>query len=143
MFKTITKHIVHAHRVLRLALRDHATGGSRSPHWPKLEHEFLAANPTCAACGATDKLNVHHKQPFHLNPALELDKTNLITLCMHIGFDCHLLIGHGDDFKAFNPNVEVMAAAASASYKQKDLAQVKVIEAKAKETRQYELKKAA
>jgi hypothetical protein len=58
----------------------------------------------CACCGSTKKLNVHHKKPFHLFPELELDLNNLITLCMDK--ECHLKIGHGGDFKDYNPNVE-------------------------------------
>jgi 5-methylcytosine-specific restriction enzyme A len=143
MKHSIKTHIVHAVHMVRHALRDHSTGGLRSGVWPKVEHDFKSKHPTCAACGGVVNLNVHHMKPFHLDPALELDETNLITLCMEIGHDCHLLIGHGDDFKAFNPNVSVMAAATLACYKQNDAAKVKEIEAKAKDTRQYELKKTA
>jgi hypothetical protein len=42
--------------------------------------------------------------PFHLDPQLELDQTNLITLCMGTK-ECHLVIGHGGDFHHYNPNV--------------------------------------
>lgn len=86
---------------LRAAVRK--IGEKRSPRWPALEKAFLKTNSVCAACGSNKHLNVHHKQPFHIDPALELDVTNLITLCMNK--DCHLLLGHGDDFKAYNPDV--------------------------------------
>ena len=43
--------------------------------------------------------------PFAKDASLELDPNNLISLCMDKGHDCHILIGHGDDFKAYNPNV--------------------------------------
>lgn len=85
----------------------------RSGHWPALEREFLAEHPTCAACSAARDLNVHHVQPFHLVPSLELDPTNLITLCAAPNW-CHLLIGHGDSFRAYNPTVREDAAAAFA-----------------------------
>jgi hypothetical protein len=78
----------------------------RSPHWPTVEHKHLKKNPTCAACGGTEHLNVHHKKPFHLFPELELEPTNLITLCMDGDKDCHIKLGHGGNFKAYNPNVE-------------------------------------
>jgi len=47
---------------------------------------------------------VHHIKPFHIEPELELEPDNLITLCMD-EFDCHLLIGHGDSFQCYNPHV--------------------------------------
>ena len=71
----------------------------------KLEKLHLKLEPTCAACGSSKKLNVHHKKPFHLYPELELDENNLVTLCMS-KMECHLLIGHGSDFKCYNPYVE-------------------------------------
>ena len=87
------------------AVRDAAAGieKPRSPEWPKVEHAHLKVFPTCAACDSSKKLNVHHIKPFHLFPELELEPTNLITLCMDK--DCHILLGHGDNFKAYNPNV--------------------------------------
>jgi len=78
----------------------------RSPHWPTVEHNHIKSNPLCAACGGTEHLNVHHKKPFHLFPELELEPTNLITLCMDGDKDCHIKLGHGGSFKAYNPNVE-------------------------------------
>jgi hypothetical protein len=79
----------------------------RSPEWPKVEKAYRKLNPVCECCGSKTKLNVHHKKPFHLYPALELDTTNLITLCMDPSKECHLKIGHGDDFKDYNPNIMV------------------------------------
>jgi hypothetical protein len=88
------------------SIRDHAAGvtNPRSPHWPIVEKTFLSQHPVCEVCGTKNKLNVHHKKPFHLFPELELDPNNLITLCMEK--QCHILIGHGDNFKDYNPNVE-------------------------------------
>jgi hypothetical protein len=43
-------------------------------------------------------------QPFHLKPELELDLKNLIVLCMGPN-ECHLLLGHGDNFKKYNPYI--------------------------------------
>lgn len=79
-------------------------GMERSPKWPHVQKLHLKLEPTCAACGTTKKLNVHHKKPFHLFPELELDLHNLITLCMDK--ECHIKIGHGDDFKHYNPDVD-------------------------------------
>lgn len=75
----------------------------RSPLWPNVEHAHLKLEPVCQACGTDKNLNVHHKKPYHLYPELELEPTNLITLCMEN--KCHILIGHGDNFKDYNPNV--------------------------------------
>jgi len=77
----------------------------RSAHWPAYRRAWLAAHNFCRACGLTDKLEVHHKKPFHLHPELELDPTNYITLC-ESATECHLKIGHLDDWHSFNPNVE-------------------------------------
>lgn len=85
--------------------RDAAVGHgmARSPKWPHVEKLHLKLEPVCAACGSNKKLNVHHKKPFHLFPELELDLNNLITLCMDK--ECHIKIGHGGNFKDYNPDV--------------------------------------
>ena len=82
----------------------------RSPLWPAAEKKHLKAHPTCASCGTIVEVQVHHKKPFHLHPELELDPTNLISLCMEAPKNCHLRVGHGDSFKAYNPNVVEDAA---------------------------------
>ena len=83
-------------------------GKARSPKWPHVEKLHLKLEPACAACGSVKKLNVHHKKPFHLFPELELDLNNLITLCMDK--ECHEKIGHGGNFKDYNPDVEADSA---------------------------------
>ena len=100
------KHLV---RVVHNALRERSKRTSRSPQWPHVEKTFLATHSSCAACGLSKSLNVHHKKPFHLHPEDELDPTNLISLCMGPN-ECHIRVGHGDNFKAYNPNVEKDAA---------------------------------
>ena len=75
----------------------------RSSEWPKVEKEFREKHSICEACGSSKNLNVHHKKPFHLYPQLELEPSNLITLCMDK--ECHLKLGHGGDWKAYNPHV--------------------------------------
>ena len=82
----------------------------RSPHWDTVRKHHVKNNPTCAACGGNQKLQVHHKQPFHLCPELELEPKNLITLCEFGDIDCHFNIGHHRNWKSFNPNVEKDAA---------------------------------
>lgn len=76
----------------------------RSPHWPAVEKAHLRIEPVCQACGTSNDLNVHHIKPYHLYPQFELDSNNLITLCMSEN-KCHILLGHGNDFKEYNPNV--------------------------------------
>ena len=83
--------------------------GSRSYEWSKIINEFLKENPTFAACRRNKKLEIHHIKPFHLFPELELDLNNLITLCEDEK-ECHLKVGHGGNFKDYNPNVATDAA---------------------------------
>jgi len=83
-------------------------GSRRSAGWPRVRREHLKEHPTCAACGNTKSLEVHHKIPFHIAPELELDKHNLITLCEDgpAGMNCHCLVGHRGSWREANPNVE-------------------------------------
>ena len=57
-------------------------------------------------------LEVHHIVPYHKNPNLELDSSNLITLCesKSYGIVCHRSVGHIGDYKKTNPNVVEDAA---------------------------------
>jgi 5-methylcytosine-specific restriction protein A len=82
-------------------------GTQRSPRWKAMRKHYLTEHPTCAVCGGTWKLEVHHIKPFHTHPRLELDPDNLITLCeaKTNGVSCHLLFGHLGNFKSINLNV--------------------------------------
>jgi 5-methylcytosine-specific restriction endonuclease McrA len=83
----------------------------RSSQWPKIRKQFLDQNSWCAACGWTENLEVHHIKPFHLEPSLELDLGNLITLCDKSGIEnCHIKVGHLGNFKKENPSVREDAA---------------------------------
>ena len=66
--------------------------GPRSPRWPTVREAHLLRHPTCAACGGTKGLEVHHLLPYHRFPEKELDEANLLTLCEHHG--CHYAFGH-------------------------------------------------
>ena len=70
----------------------------------------LFHNPTCAACGGTEHLEVHHCKPFHLHPDLELEPANLITLCEKPGHVCHLIFGHAGNWKGYVATVHEDAA---------------------------------
>lgn len=83
----------------------------RSSKWPTVRARFIATrgNDRCAVCGSVDDLNVHHVVPFHDDPSLELEPTNLITLCR----EHHFHVGHDPDcdgperanWSKSNPNV--------------------------------------
>lgn len=92
-----------------------AEGESRSSTWSKVRDEFVMDNPVCSACNTKQNLNVHHIVPFAVRPELELDTTNLITLCR----EHHFKIGHDPDgpwkpakpaWTRYNPNVREHAA---------------------------------
>ena len=109
--------LTHIYNVTKSLIREHVVKASlRSSKWPTVRKHFLAADSSCAACGAKNKLQVHHREPFHDFPEKELDPTNFIVLCM-TKKECHLRIGHGDNgngggFKFYNPDVVQDAARA-------------------------------
>ena len=100
---------VERQAILDRDYRDAVVGQSRDPRWQSVREAHLRLNPTCAACGGTEKLSVHHIRPFALNPSLEIEPSNLITLC---DYGCHFTIGHLGDWKRENPSVVEDAAAA-------------------------------
>jgi len=95
--------IKRAARVVRAVVREKAKS-VRSSKWRAVRKTHMDAHPECAVCAATKLLQVHHVTPFSDRPDLELEPTNLITLCM-TKTECHLLVGHGDRFSCFNPHV--------------------------------------
>lgn len=121
----------HIYNVVRAVIREGGKRSTRSPQWPALERKTLLMNPRCSACGESVRLQVHHIQPYHLYPSLELDPSNLIVLCMGPR-ECHLTIGHGGDFKAWNPGVEADAAEVFLRSEQYD-----TVVARAKAQRQF------
>lgn len=94
-------------RLLDAAQGKAPLSAARSPRWPAVRKVHLALHPTCAVCAGATKLEVHHIRPFHLQPDLELQPTNLVTLCESGkgGANCHLLFGHLGNYKSFNPSV--------------------------------------
>ena len=77
-------------------------GGLRSSKWPAFRKLHLKKE--CEVCGKKgtllSPLELHHVEPYHVNPARELDPTNVITGCRR----CHQLIYHLDSFKSWNIN---------------------------------------
>jgi hypothetical protein len=94
-------------------------GQKRSPKWKKVRKEFLAQFPTCAVCGGSKKVEVHHKIMFHVEPLRELDKSNLITLCENkkYGVTCHIFFGHLGSYRQCNKDIEDDAKIWSAKLK--------------------------
>lgn len=87
--------------------REHVTKRmERSPEWSTVRNDFIeSGNDFCAACGKKASwklgLQVHHIIPFSVNHKLELESSNLITLCdKH-----HLWMGHLGYFQSWNPTV--------------------------------------
>lgn len=77
----------------------------RSPFWPHARAIHLVNEPTCQWCGARWLLEVHHIIPFFLDRTLELEKKNLITLCMGVS-KCHYVRGHlGKSWVAYDPDI--------------------------------------
>ena len=93
-FKYIQKRIIEAKE------------GKRSNKWPSVRKEHLKNESWCRFCGEIRNLEVHHIEPFHLHPELELDDYNLITLCECIGKECHFKKGHLGNWKKFNQDIK-------------------------------------
>jgi len=86
-------------------------GARRSSKWRGVRAKHLEDNPTCAVCGSSLVLEVHHIIPFHIAPDKELDPENLMTLCENrrYGINCHLLIGHLGNYRRTNLSCEIDA----------------------------------
>lgn len=70
----------------------------------KAQHDHVKASPFCMACGSMSHVQAHHVLPFHKYPLAGADPMNFISLCEgHL--QCHLKIGHGGDWRFFNPDV--------------------------------------
>lgn len=76
---------------------------ARSGGWYSLREKVIEEDKVCLLCNRTVNLEVHHIKPFHLNPELELERSNLITLCRRD----HFIFGHKCNWKDINPNVVV------------------------------------
>ena len=77
-------------------------GVARSPLWRYVRAQHLKKYPMCAVTGRTYNLEVHHIRPYHLEPSLELDSHNLITL----NRDVHFIFGHLMNWSSYNKDIE-------------------------------------
>ena len=86
-------------------------GDPRSGKWPAVRAAYFAEHPRCEfkGCACKGPFNVHHVEPFHVDPAKELDPTNFITLC-EAANRCHLEIGHQGSWRNVVPTVRADAA---------------------------------
>lgn len=81
---------------------------TRDPRWQHVRDEHIRTHSFCIACGNTRDLEAHHIKPFSQYPLLELDPSNLVTLCtksIRGGMNCHLIMGHNGYTHDINPSV--------------------------------------
>ena len=83
------------------ALAPSSAERSRSGRWPSVRRAHLLREPYCQFCGSYDNLHVHHIVPVSVNPAGELDLSNLMTLCP----TCHYVFGHLFDWSLYNDEI--------------------------------------
>jgi predicted restriction endonuclease len=89
-------------RFLRTIFNKEDQFGKRSPGWRNVRNKFVKNNPRCSACGSKNNLEVHHITPYHIDPSLELEHSNLIVLCRNH----HYTFGHFCDWTSWNKDVQ-------------------------------------
>lgn len=77
----------------------------RSGRWPAVRKAHLAVHNYCAGCYRKEELEVHHIIPVHVDAGLELEPTNLLTLCQGPTLNCHLWLGHLGHWRSWNRSV--------------------------------------
>lgn len=80
-------------------------GAVRSKKWRQIRREHLRKHPLCEVCGGNKKCQVHHIIPFWKDNSLELEPTNLITLCNRRWRRCHFIWGHFYNYRKSNPDI--------------------------------------
>ena len=67
-------------------------------NWRKVRKAFIAEYNSCAICGSTENLSVHHLLDVSRYPQYQFEWNNLITLCNGSnkikGLKCHVMIAH-------------------------------------------------
>lgn len=92
-------------------LRNIVNHVTRPPAVAYAQHRHLKLHPQCEGCGAQSGGQAHHVKPYHKYPDLAADPSNFITLCETMGgLECHLHLGHGGNFKTYNPDILTDAA---------------------------------
>lgn len=83
-------------------------GVARSGHWHSVQQAFLKEHPDCEGCGRKGPHGnqVHHVVPYHVDPSMELDVTNLLTGCPA----CHFAVYHLNSWSRINPHARKDAA---------------------------------
>ena len=76
----------------------------RSGAWRTVRAKHLVVEPNCQCCGRNKEMEVHHVLPVHAGGP-ELDRANLISFC----HDCHFVVGHACDWKAWRADVRRIA----------------------------------
>lgn len=89
---------------LKQFLTDRTFGIARSHFWREVREEHIKNQPECQICGKKGKVisnEVHHIKPFWKHPELELERTNLVTLCRAHHFEW----GHYFNWSRFNDRI--------------------------------------
>jgi hypothetical protein len=79
-------------------------GFSRSRSWGSVRRTHLNKQPFCQVCGRSNHLEVHHIKDYSSFPELELESSNLITLCGG-STRCHFVFGHLGNWGSINPDI--------------------------------------
>ena len=87
--------------ILQKNREEQELGGVRSTEWPRIRASYLKGHPACAVCGTKKDIDVHHCIPYHIEPDLELNLHNLLTLCTKH----HFLFGHLQNWSSWNDRV--------------------------------------
>ena len=85
-------------------------GAKRSNQWPAFRKKFLEGK-SCAICGGTKILELHHIRKFSDFPELELSENNVLPLCESgkYGIVCHQFAGHAGDYRLIVENSPELA----------------------------------
>ena len=75
-------------------------GSRRSSGWQSVRNNHIEVFSRCESCGSEKKLNVHHLKDYSHYPELELEPTNLWTMCRK----CHYFVGHLNSWYSLNNN---------------------------------------
>lgn len=101
--------------IINIPDKPRKASANRSYKWPTVRKKWLEAHPRCEFCNGETSLEVHHIIPIHVRKDLELDNTNLMTLCEARGNEkftthiCHYVFGHIYDWMNYNRDIRIDA----------------------------------